>query len=155
MGVPRLSPPVSASSVAGSASAIITPVETAKTGMGRRMIPRASHVQKPCCVASARLASTERGTKRRRLTLRPMTDRSAGSRVADAAIETTGTSSPPIPIERMKGRGMSTSRARPTATVAPENSVARPAVAIVVRSASWAFSWRSSSSRKRNTTSIE
>ena len=60
-----------------------------------------------------------------------------------------------MPIDRMNGSGMSTSSASPTATVAPENRVARPAVAMVVRRASWAFSWRSNSSRKRNTTSIE
>lgn len=69
-----------------------------------------------------------------------MTARSAGSRVADAAIDTSGTSSPPMPIDRMNGSGMSTSSASPTATVAPENRVARPAVAIVVRRASWTFS---------------
>ena len=155
IGVPRLSPPVSASSVAGSARAIITAAEATNTGIGRRMIPRASQVQNPCCVASARRWSTERGTKRRRLTFRPMTARSAGSSVAEAAIETSGTSRPPMPIERMKGSGMSTSSARPTATVAPENRVARPAVTMVVRSASSASSWRSSSSRKRKTTSIE
>ena len=56
----------------------------------------------------------------------------AGSSVAEAAIETSGTSRPPTPIERMNGSGMKTRSARPIATVSPENSVARPAVAIVV-----------------------
>jgi hypothetical protein len=65
-----------------------------------------------------------------------MTASSAGRSVADATIDTSGTSSPPTPIERMNGSGMKTSSARPTATVPPENSVALPAVAIVVRSAS-------------------
>ena len=68
---------------------------------------------------------------------------------------TTGTSRPPIPIERMNGSGMNASRASPTATVEPEKIVARPAVAIVVISASCGSSLRASSSRKRNTTSIE
>ena len=61
-----------------------------------------------------------------------------------------------MPIERMNGSGMSTSSASPTATVAPENSVARPAVVIVVRERIVGSSLvRSSSSRKRKTTSIE
>ena len=45
-------------------------------------------------------------------------------------------SSPPTPIERMNGSGISTRQARPIATVAPEKSTACPAVRIVVRSAS-------------------
>ena len=40
----------------------------------------------------------------------------------------------------MNGSGMKRSSARPIATVAPENRVARPAVRIVVTSASWADS---------------
>ena len=58
-------------------------------------------------------------------------------------------------MERMNGSGMKTSRARPTATTIPENSVARPAVAMVVVSAACTSSWRASSSRKRKTTSME
>jgi hypothetical protein len=72
----------------------------------------------------------------------------------EAAIDTSGTTSPPRPIDRMNGNGINTRRASPTATVRPENTVARPAVRIVVTSASWGAP-RSSSSRKRNTTSIE
>jgi hypothetical protein len=79
---------------------------------------------------------------------------SAGRNVAEAAIDTSGTRRPPTPIERMKGRGMNTSSARPTATVSPEKIVARPAVAIV-RSSAWSASPWSSSSRYRKTTSIE
>jgi hypothetical protein len=55
----------------------------------------------------------------------------------------------------MNGSGMKTSRASPIATTPPENSVARPAVAIVVRIASCVSSVRASSSRNLNTTSIE
>ena len=84
-----------------------------------------------------------------------MTDSSAGKNVAAAAIETSGTSRPPTPIERMNGSGMKTSSASPIATTAPENSVARPAVRIVVTSASSTEPWRVSSSRKLKTTSIE
>ena len=62
-------------------------------------------------------------------------------------IETIGTSTPPTPIERMNGTGMKMSSPRPTATVSPENSVARPAVFIVLTSASRGSSWSSSSSR--------
>lgn len=92
---------------------------------------------------------------RKRLTLRPMTASRAGRNVAEAAIEISGTSRPPTPIERMKGSGMKTSSARPTATVAPENRVARPAVSIVRTSASCGSSLSASSSRNRKTTSIE
>ena len=96
-----------------------------------------------------------RGTIRQRFTRCPISDSRAGSSVAEAAIETSGTSRPPTPIERMNGSGMNTSSASPTATVRPLNSVARPAVAIVVRSAVGTSSSCASSSRKRNTTSIE
>ena len=74
----------------------------------------------------------------------PISESSAGSSVAEAAIETSGISTAPAPIERMKGSGISSSSASPIATVSPENSVARPAVAIVVSSAS-AGSWPASS----------
>jgi hypothetical protein len=81
---------------------------------------------------------------------------SAGRNVAAAAIEKSGTSSPPTPIERMNGTGMKTSSASPIATTAPENSVARPAVFIVVmRASSTDRPQCASSSRKRKTTSIE
>ena len=119
------------------------------------MIEVARRCQRPVTSFAARRSSTRWGMIRQRLTPRPMYDSSAGSSVAEAAIETSGTSRPPTPIERMNGSGMNTSSASPIATVAPENSVARPAVAIVVRSATRASSSCASSSRKRNTTSIE
>ncbi len=56
----------------------------------------------------------------------------------------------------MNGSGMKTSSASPTATVPPENSVARPAVRMVIdQRVLGVDSWLSSSSRKRKTTSIE
>lgn len=119
------------------------------------MMEVASWCQTPVTSLAARRSSTRRGMIRQRFTPRPITASSAGSSVADAAIETSGTSSPPTPIERMNGSGMNTRSARPTATTPPENRVARPAVAIVVRSAEGASSSWASSSRKRNTTSIE
>ena len=60
-----------------------------------------------------------------------------------------------MPSERMNGTGITTSSDRPTATLAPENSAARPAVAIVRTIASSTESVRASSSRKRKTTSSE
>ena len=51
-------------------------------------------------------------------------DPNIGRSVADAASDTRGTISPPIPIERMNGSGMRTSSASPSATVIPEKSVA-------------------------------
>ncbi len=118
------------------------------------MIERASRVQKPVW-PSARFCSRLFGITRKRLILRPRMESSAGRKVAEAAIETSGTSRPPTPIERMKGSGMKTSSASPIATTIPENSVARPAVAIVTRSAACTSSVFASSSRKRKTTSIE
>ena len=85
----------------------------------------------------------------------PSADSSAGSSVTAAAIETSGMSTPPAPIERMNGSGMSSSAASPIVTVMPENSVARPAVDMVVSSALCTSLPALSSSRKRNTTSIE
>ena len=146
-GTPRLSPPVSASPRAGSASASISPPAAQNHSTGRRMIEVARPCQKPVTSFAARRSSTRRGMIRRRLTPRPITDSSAGSSVADAAIDTSGTSRPPTPIERMNGSGINTSSASPTATTPPENSVARPAVAIVVRSASCGSSVWASSSR--------
>ena len=85
----------------------------------------------------------------------PISDSSAGRSVAEAAIETSGISTAPAPIERMNGSGINSSSASPIVTVRPEKSVARPAVAIVVSSASTRPLPEFSSSRKRNTTSIE
>ncbi len=80
---------------------------------------------------------------------RPNTERSAGWSVTAATIETRGMSNPPSPIERMNGSGMNRSSASPIATVAPEKTTARPAVAIVRTIASSVESIRRSSSRKR------
>ncbi len=110
------------------------------------MIERDRRVQKPGR-PSARAASTRFGITLKRLILRPSTASSAGRKVAEAKIENSGTRSPPTPIDCMKGRGMNRSRARPIATVAPENRVARPAVRIVVTSASVSDSVCVSSSR--------
>ena len=110
------------------------------------MIERESRVQKPVW-PSARFCSRLFGITRKRLILRPRMESSAGRKVAEAAIETSGTSRPPTPIERMKGSGMKTSSANPIATVPPENRVARPAVRMVMISASCADAWVSSSSR--------
>jgi hypothetical protein len=66
----------------------------------------------------------------------PQTERSAGCKVTAAPIEIKGMRKPPTPIERMKGRGMKSRSASPIATVAPEKTTARPAVAIVLTIAS-------------------
>ncbi len=95
----------------------------------------------------ARCSRIRFGITRSRLTFVPITASRAGRKVAEAAIEKSGTSNPPTPIERMNGSGMKTSSASPTATTPPEKSVARPAVFIVATSASWAESCFSSSSR--------
>ena len=153
-GTPRLSPPVTARCRAGNASASIAASAHTNTGTGWRMMPRASRVQKPVSLA-VRRSMIRLGITRSALMRRPISDSSAGSNVAEAITLTTGTSSPPIPIERMNGSGMNASRASPTATVIPEKIVARPAVSIVLSSASCVSSVFSSSSRKRNTTSIE
>jgi len=118
------------------------------------MITRARFAHAPL-PPLARFSSTERGTTRNLLMRVPSSDSIAGSSVTDAAIETSGISTPPAPIERMNGSGISSSAARPIVTVIPENKVALPAVAIVVSSAGCTSLPLLSSSRKRNTTSIE
>ena len=90
------------------------------------MIAIAKRCQPPVTSWAARRSRTRRGITRKRFTPRPITARKAGRKVADAMIETIGTSTPPTPIERMNGSGMNTSSPRPMATVSPENSVARP-----------------------------
>ncbi len=118
------------------------------------MIERASRVHIPGAPL-ARRSSRLRGTTRNRLTPVPRIDRNAGRKVAEAAIETSGISTAPAPIERMNGRGISSSSASPIATVRPEKRVARPAVAIVVSRASCGLSPALSCSRYRKTISIE
>ena len=112
---------------------------------GRRMIVSAMRAQTPPSSSGRRPINGTRSRSR----LEPKIASSAGSSVSAAAIETSGMSSPPMPIERMNGSGISTRQARPIATVAPEKSTACPAVRIVVRSASAASEPPSSSSRKR------
>ncbi len=64
-----------------------------------------------------------------------------------------GTSMPPMPIERTNGTGSATRTARPIATVIPDSSTARPAVATVRAVASTRSAPARISSRKRDTTS--
>ena len=75
--------------------------------------------------------------------------KSAGVSVIDESTQTSGMSSPPSPIERMNGSGMSSMLTRPIATVVPETITDRPACCIVSTSASSTESPRSISSRKR------
>ena len=93
--------------------------------------------RQPCPQArrpsSRRRSMTDRGTTRSRLTPVPMMASTAGRSVIAAAIDTSGISTPPMPIERMNGSGSNTSSASPIATVTPENSTARPAVFMVGR----------------------
>ena len=105
------------------------------------MIERERRAQKP--------RSTSTSLARRRPTRWPKSDRSAGWSVSAAAIEASGTRTPPTPIERMNGTGMKRSTASPIATASPEKTTARPAVSIVRTTASSVESPRSSSSRKR------
>ena len=155
-GMPRLSPPVRLRPSAGTASASISPPAAQKNRTGRRMIDGREPVPEAGRRPRARRSSTRRGMIRQRLTLRPMTASSAGSSVAEAAIETSGTSSPPTPIERMNGSGMKTSSASPIATVMPGEQRRPPGRRHRRAQRSWTSSGvRASSSRKRNTTSIE
>ncbi|SKZ38585.1 Uncharacterised protein [Mycobacteroides abscessus subsp. abscessus] len=65
----------------------------------------------------------------------PATDSSAGTNVSAATTLISGMSSPVNPILRRNGTGRAISAARLTATVMPENSTARPAVARVCSTA--------------------
>ena len=141
----RLDPGVRERNGAGSAHRIRNPPVSAATRPGRRMIVSAMRAQAPLSLSGRRPI---RGTRSRNR-LAPKIARSAGSSVRAALMETRGMSRPPMPMERMNGSGISTSIASPIATVAPEKSTARPAVFIVVRSASRSSAPPSNSSRKR------
>jgi hypothetical protein len=94
--------------------------------------------------------STNRlGSKRTLLIRVPSVASRAGSSVIAASTETAGISMPPMPIERMKGKGRMTIERRPTATVVPETITERPACVIVSTSAVSTSSPSRSSSRKR------
>jgi hypothetical protein len=71
--------------------------------------------------------------------------------VSAATIATSTAAMPPNPIERRNISGNINSAASDTATVIPENTTVRPAVAIVRASASWTVACRGSSSRNRLT----
>ncbi len=78
-----------------------------------------------------------------------------GSRVRAVKTLTSGISMPAKPTLRRNGTGRNTIESRPTATVPPLNSTARPAVAMARRTAS-SFWWPpASSSRQRVTSSRE
>ena len=122
------------------------------------MIERASRAQAPCS-ASAVPLNRGRGSRSRSrrksatctrlMPRRPKSESSAGWSVIAATIDMSGIRKPPTPIETMNGSGMKRSSDRPIATVAPEKTTARPAVAIVRTIASSFDSISSSSSRKR------
>ncbi len=62
---------------------------------------------------------------------RPSTASSAGSTVRAAIIATSTAAMPPYPIERRKFCGKISREASDAATIRPENSTVRPAVAMV------------------------
>ena len=61
----------------------------------------------------------------------PSTASRAGSRVRAAVIATSTAATPPYPIDRRNACGKMSSEASEAATISPENSTVRPAVAIV------------------------
>ena len=89
------------------------------------------------------------GSRRTLLIRAPSTASRAGKSVIAATTETAGMSMPPIPIERMNGKGSTTIDSSPTATVVPEMITARPAWVIVSTSAVSTSSPSRNSSRKR------
>jgi hypothetical protein len=72
---------------------------------------------------------------------------STGRSVSAATIETSGITSPPTPKPRIKGNGMKSMSASPIPTALPLKTTARPAVAIVLSSASSLVAAERSSSR--------
>ena len=144
-GSAEIEPGVTCRKTAGTAAATRIAVPTARNATGRRMIARASRAQKPLSTSivpgrtGTRMPKRERrraATGTRRAPRRPKTESSAGCSVAAAAIDASGTRKPPTPSERMNGTGTNRSSASPIATVAPEKTTARPAVAIVRTTAS-------------------
>ena len=135
VGRPLFEPGVMEIQNVGIANAIRTAEPTTRNGQGRRMIEFESRTQKPL-VSSVRASSTRMGTTRIRPSQTPQIDRSAGRSVTAARIEISGMIMPPIPIERMKGKGNKIRPASPTATVRPLNTTACPAYSMVGSSAS-------------------
>ena len=103
-GRPLLEPGVSESSGAGSAQSTQEAAGDAPaTIAGRRMIVSAMRAQIPFSRSGRRPIS---GTPHAQPGCEPKIASRAGSSVSAAAIETSGMSRPPTPIERMNGSGM-------------------------------------------------
>ena len=120
---------------------------TIATGSGRRSTNRAQRPQPPY---SGWSGLTRRfGITRTLLMRAPRTDSIAGRRVIAVVTETAGISIPPMPIDRMNGRGRTISDSRPTATVEPDTITDRPAWVIVSTMADSTSAPSRSSSRKR------
>ena len=83
----------------------------------------------------------------------PSVESTTGSNVIATAVETSGISMPPYPIERRNGTGSANSANRPIATVSPLNTTARPADSIARTTASSPSCPCARSSRQRETTS--
>ena len=128
----------------------------AATAPGRRITARERRYQKPDCSCAA---SRRRAARQRRglsaFTRGPSTASRAGSSVSATSAATSATSAPPMPMEKRKRWGNTSSEDSAAATVTAENSTVRPAVRIVATSARRVSCVRSSSSRKRETMNSE
>ena len=148
------SPLASLSWMNGEAARSRNPVAGSRTTSGRRMTQFAHQLQKPTLIVPAGRRDLKTGS-RRRLTAGPSIDIRAGRNVSAYTTATATTIAPAAPIEARKVPWKKSIAERPTATVMPENVIARPAVAIVVASASSRDAPFASSSRKRLTTNSE
>ena len=144
VGSTDASTPVNWTRVNGIPIAISSTAAPIAIGAARRITSRDSRYQPPAPVA-ARARPT-----RSELIRGPSAASSAGSRISDTAAAISATSMPPMPIENRNRCGKTISDASAAATVTALNRTVRPAVTIVVRSATAVLSpWRSISSRKR------
>ena len=114
---------------------------SAATVPGRRITPRARRYQRPL-PSGPGLTFPSR---------RPMRMKSAGRNTTLENAATSATTSPPSPMEIKNRCGNTVRHAIAAATVTPLNSTVRPAVFIVLRTASGTSAPRPSSSRKRET----
>ena len=122
-----------------------TTIQTA----GRRMTTDARPCQK------GRVSRPRTKGSASRSTVPPKTASRAGIKVSEESTEIATTITPPNPIDHTTLRRDSISAPNPMATVQPEISVATPAVATVVATASDGSVPARSSSRNRFTTSSE
>ena len=116
----------------GSPATISSAAVTTATAPGRRMTPCASRYQPPALAGRAEASAARRQRRgASAFTRGPSTASTAGSTSSATTAPARLTSIPPMPIERRKPSGKTSSEAIAAATVRALNSTVRPAVCSV------------------------